>query len=150
MKARILLAMAAAAAFAAPLAAQTSAGSDKDRSAAGRGKASSAALFDRLDKNKDGFVTRDEARDATELQGRFAELDVDNDGKISRGEMRALDGQGAAGSNAQSSSASRGRDVANPNPAGGSTGGVGGSTGPAGSSSGPNPAGEAPKSGVSK
>jgi len=55
---------------------------------------------DRLDKNNDGFVTRDEARDATELQGRFAELDKDNDGKLSLGEMRGLDSdrRGAAGS----------------------------------------------------
>ena len=59
----------------------------------------SAALFERLDKNQDGFVTRDEARDATELQGRFAELDKDNDGKISASEMGGLDGgRGAAGS----------------------------------------------------
>src|SRR5258706_13961903 len=66
-------------------------------SASGR-TGGSAALFDRLDKNKDGFVTRDEARDATELQGRFAELDINNDGKISREEMRALDGPSGAGS----------------------------------------------------
>ena len=68
-------------------------------SATGR-TAGSAALFDRLDKNQDGFVTRDEARDATELQGRFAELDKDNDGKISRAEMRGLDNdrRSAAGS----------------------------------------------------
>jgi hypothetical protein len=56
----------------------------------------SAALFNRLDKNKDGFVSRDEARDATELQGRFAELDKDNDGKISASEMRGLDGSRSA------------------------------------------------------
>jgi hypothetical protein len=54
-------------------------------------RSGSEALHDRLDKNKDGYVSRDEARDATELQGRFAELDKDNDGKISRGEIRALD-----------------------------------------------------------
>lgn len=68
-------------------------------SASGR-TTGSAALFERLDKNSDGFVTRDEARDATELQGRFAELDKDNDGKLSAGEMRGLDGdrRGAAGS----------------------------------------------------
>jgi len=66
-----------------------------DRAATGR-SSSSAALFERLDKNKDGFVTRDEARDATELQGRFAELDKDNDGKISASEMRELDGERSA------------------------------------------------------
>ena len=104
-----------------------------------------AALFERLDKNKDGFVTRDEARDATELQGRFAELDKDNDGKISAAEMRAMDSgrsaTGTTGSGTTSGSAT-GR--------GGSTGGMGGSSGPAGTSSGPNPAGEAPRGGISK
>ena len=68
-----------------------------DQRAGVTGKTTSgSALFDRLDKNKDGFVTRDEARDATELQGRFAELDQDNDGKISRSEMRALDDERSA------------------------------------------------------
>jgi Ca2+-binding EF-hand superfamily protein len=87
MKAMTLLALAAAAGFAANAAAQASAQSDKR---------SATTLFERLDKNKDGFVTRDEARDAAELQGRFAELDVDNDGKISRQEMRALDAKPGA------------------------------------------------------
>ena len=80
------------------LAASASAADGKSKAApAGRTRLS-AELFERLDRNKDGFVTRDEAKDATELQGRFAELDQDNDGKISRSEMRALDNdRGAAG-----------------------------------------------------
>lgn len=43
------------------------------------------ARFARLDKNGDGFVTKDEfpARRAD----RFAELDADKDGKLSRSEM---------------------------------------------------------------
>jgi hypothetical protein len=100
---KTLVAAAVAASFALPFAA--SADNDKLRnekaggsSASGR-TTGSVALFDRLDRNRDGFVTRDEARDATELQGRFAELDKDNDGKISRSELRALDNErrGAAG-----------------------------------------------------
>jgi hypothetical protein len=63
---------------------------------AASGKTDSARLIERLDRNNDGFVTRDEARDATELQGRFAELDKDNDGKISAAEMRALDRERSA------------------------------------------------------
>ena len=56
-------------------------------------EATSSKLLQRLDRNNDGFVTRDEAKDATELQGRFVELDTNNDGKISEAEMRAIDGE---------------------------------------------------------
>jgi hypothetical protein len=105
----------------------------------------SAALFDRLDKNQDGFISRDEARDATELQGRFAELDKDNDGKISRSEIRSMDGgRGATGTTGSGTMGGSSTGM------GGSTGGMGGSSGPAGTSSGPNPAGEAPRGGISK
>ena len=91
--------IAAAVALAAATA-QASAQADKDRKAdtapAGGRTSAATALFERLDRNDDGFVTRDEARDATELQGRFAELDKDNDGKISRSEMRGLDSDRSA------------------------------------------------------
>ena len=101
MKRKTLIAMAVAGAFAAPFAV-LSADTDKTDQPSGTSASghtsSSSALFERLDK-QDGFVTRDEARDATELQGRFAELDKDNDGKISRSEIRALDAErSAAGS----------------------------------------------------
>ena len=98
MNASTLVTAAFAAAFASLLAAPVSAADDEAKAkVAPAGRTSpSAALFERLDKNKDGFVTRDEARDATELQGRFAELDTDNDGKISRAEMRALDNERSA------------------------------------------------------
>ena len=109
MNRKTLIAVAVASAFAVPFAAsadddKTQAAPSKTEKAPGSAASgrttSSAALFDRLDKNNDGFVTRDEARDATELQGRFAEMDKDNDGKLSRSEMRALDNdrRGAAGS----------------------------------------------------
>jgi len=84
------------AAAAATLLAASASADDKPKTAPSGRTSPSAALFERLDKNKDGFVTRDEARDATELQGRFAELDTDNDGKISRSEMRALDNERSA------------------------------------------------------
>jgi hypothetical protein len=125
MKRNTLIAMAVAGLLAAPFAAQSSVDSDNiqiaqaatsqpqegrtppgspaspgsidQRSVTGR-SSDSAALFERLDRNKDGFVTREEARDAAELQGRFAELDKDNDGKISASEMRELDsGRSATG-----------------------------------------------------
>lgn len=44
--------------------------------------------FDELDRNHDGFLSRDEANDARELQARFSELDANNDGKLSRAEYR--------------------------------------------------------------
>ena len=98
MKRKPLIAMAAGV-LAAALTAPASAVDDKAKAAPTGRTTPSEALFERLDRNNDGFVTRDEARDATELQGRFAELDKDNDGKISRAEMRALDGErSAAGS----------------------------------------------------
>ena len=123
MKLKILMTVAVAGAFAVPCAALAQSGAT----------AASGKLFDRLDRNNDGFVSRDEANDATELQGRFTELDKNNDGKLSAEEMHGLD------------DAASGRTGVR-----GSTGGMGGSSGPAGSSSGPNPAGEAPGRGISK
>lgn len=96
MKRNILIAAVFAYALAAQAAGNQAAKNVPPR-AAGGGTVS-AGLLERLDRNNDGFVTRDEARDASELQGRFAELDKDNDGKISAAEMRALDAErGSAG-----------------------------------------------------
>ena len=74
----------------------TPSGSTVGTTSSGASASGAAALFKRLDRNNDGFISRDEAKDATELQGRFAELDQDNDGKISRSEMQGLDA-GATG-----------------------------------------------------
>ena len=46
--------------------------------------------FAELDRNHDGFLSRDEANDAPELQARFSELDANNDGKLSRAEYRLV------------------------------------------------------------
>ena len=89
---KTVVALAVAGTLAAPALA---AGEGAKTTAAGR-TSPDAALFERLDRNKDGFVSRDEAKDATELQGRFAELDADNDGRISRSEMRALESERSA------------------------------------------------------
>src|SRR5438128_10839767 len=61
---------------------------DRDAST---GTTSNRMGFDRLDKNRDGFISRDEAKDAAELNTRFSELDKNNDGKLSREEYNALD-----------------------------------------------------------
>src|SRR6267142_2287692 len=109
---KTLIAVAVAGAFALPVAALASADSDNIVVAqAGGGDAITSAMsgtgasnarmgFDRLDRNRDGFISRDEARDANELKTRFSELDKDNDGKLSREEYDALDmgARGARGS----------------------------------------------------
>ena len=114
---KTLMAIAVAGAFALPVAALASAGSDNIvvAQAGGTGGADAATSsqqagsatgasgtrmgFDRLDKNRDGFISRDEAKDAAELNTRFSELDKNNDGKLSREEYNALDtsARGATG-----------------------------------------------------
>ena len=107
---KILIAIAVAGAFAAPVAAQMSPGADKTQQAqpvppvpqAGAGEAKSGAgatapsAFDALDRNKDGYLSRDEAKDAA-WSNRFSELDKDNDDRLSRSEFEAMTSSGAAG-----------------------------------------------------
>ena len=54
------------------------------------GDAGTDGRFHDLDRNGDGFVSRDEGRDAEELNTRFSELDANNDGKLSRDEYAVL------------------------------------------------------------
>ncbi|HZE60729.1 MAG TPA: EF-hand domain-containing protein [Burkholderiales bacterium] len=58
-----------------------------------------ASRFDELDKNHDGYISRDEGRDAEELNTRFSELDTNNDNKLSRDEYNVLNqnARGASG-----------------------------------------------------
>jgi hypothetical protein len=49
------------------------------------------ARFSQLDRNSDGFMSRDEAREAEELNTRFSELDINNDGKLTRDEYAVLE-----------------------------------------------------------
>jgi len=107
---KTLMAIAVAGAFALPVAALASAGSDNivvaqaganppSTASPGTGSSANATRFDSLDKNRDGFISRDEAKDAMELNTRFSELDKNNDGKLSREEYNALDtsARGATG-----------------------------------------------------
>ena len=107
---KTLMAIAVAGAFALPVAALASAGSDNivvaqagvnppGTASPGTGSSANATRFDSLDKNRDGFISRDEAKDAMELNTRFSELDKNNDGKLSREEYNALDtsARGATG-----------------------------------------------------
>ena len=85
---RTLIALAAAGIVALPMAASAAddRASDKD-AAAGTTRGD---RFDQLDKNHDGFISRDEGKDAEELNTRFSELDTNNDNKLSREEYNAL------------------------------------------------------------
>ena len=96
------MAVALAGAFALP-AAFASAADDMatrpSKAATSSSGATSGARFDELDKNHDGFISRDEGKDAEELNTRFTELDTNNDNKLSREEYSALgkDARGASG-----------------------------------------------------
>jgi hypothetical protein len=87
---KILKAIAVAGIFALPAAAAMAAPDE----------AGSSARFESLDRNADGFVSRDEAKDAEELHTRFSELDVNNDGKLTRDEYTALQREARAPGNA--------------------------------------------------
>ena len=144
MKAKQVMALVIAAAFAAPVAAQSGSGTvqPKDSNPAAEPKAfgggvdrsgagSSAGGFAAMDRNNDGYISREEARDAS-WNNRFSEFDKDNDGRLSRSELEAL--QGAAGG---------GRDANSPS----TTGGMGGSVGPGGTQSGSSTSGVGDKPG---
>ena len=89
---KTLIAVAVAGACALPLAAASAAGDKLLVAQAGGGAGATANnRFNALDKNHDGFISRDEAKDADELNTRFSELDKNNDGKLSREEYNALD-----------------------------------------------------------
>jgi hypothetical protein len=60
--------------------------------------ATAAGGFAAIDKNHDGYISRDEARDAT-WENRFSELDKDNDGRLSQSEFDAM--QAGAGASAK-------------------------------------------------
>lgn len=116
MKLKAAIAIAVAGAFALPLAAQASAEADRmilaqapltgGSNAADRKpntpKAEAGATakggFAAIDKNHDGHISRDEAKDAT-WENRFSELDRDNDNRLSQSEFDAMQaGAGASGS----------------------------------------------------
>jgi hypothetical protein len=85
----MLIAVSVAAAFALPLTVQ--AGGDKQSAsgaAAGASQSGAEKMFQSLDKNKDGFISREEAK-GTPHDKDFAKLDTNHDGKLSRQEHAA-------------------------------------------------------------
>lgn len=50
--------------------------------------AQAAPIFEQLDSNRDGVVTKDEAKRSADVTARFKELDADRDGRISAAEFR--------------------------------------------------------------
>ena len=148
MNLKTVIALAIAAAFAAPVAAQTSSGTDNrvtggtnapDRPAntpksETPAAAAGASGFSALDRNNDGYISREEARDAS-WSNRFTEFDKDNDSRLSLGEFDAM--QAAAGGSAEIRSGSGAS----------TTGGMGGSVGPGGTQSGSSTSGVGDKPG---
>lgn len=50
-----------------------------------------APMFKELDTNKDGYISRDEARRSADTSARFNEMDADRDGRISAAEWKAAE-----------------------------------------------------------
>ncbi len=109
MQRNTLIAAAIAAVFAFPLA--TYAAGDKASSAGGgatKSDGGAEAMFKSLDKNNDGFISKDEAK-GTPHDKDFAKLDKNKDGKLSRQEHAAAPehaGQASTGSTSSTSGSS--------------------------------------------
>jgi hypothetical protein len=82
-----LIAAAVAAVFALPVAA-LAAGDKAPSSASTSGSSGAEAMFKSMDKNNDGFISKEEAK-GTPHDKDFATLDKNNDGKLSRDEHAA-------------------------------------------------------------
>ena len=109
MQRKSLLAAVLAAAFAFPLAASAGTDKAKSTSANGANDGGAAAMFKSMDKNGDGFISKDEAK-GTPHAADFASLDKNGDGKLSPDEHAAakehVAARAKAGSTASSTSTS--------------------------------------------
>lgn len=52
------------------------------------GSSGDSNMFHELDTNRDGFISKDEARRSAEVSARFNDLDTDKDNRISASEFR--------------------------------------------------------------
>ena len=81
----------------APITSGTNAADRKPNTPKAEAGATSRGGFSAIDKNNDGYISRDESKDAT-WSNRFTELDKDNDGRLSQSEFNAMQaGAGATG-----------------------------------------------------
>ena len=101
LKSKSLLAVALAAAFALPVAANA-AGTDRPSGSASSGGGSTPSMK-QLDTDRDGTISKEEAKKSSTVSKRFKELDKDSDGKLSATEMNAAEATGAGGSGKSSS-----------------------------------------------
>jgi Ca2+-binding EF-hand superfamily protein len=62
---------------------------DKEKSTVGNATRSDDSGFAKLDKNKDGYISKAEAKGDAELTKNFDKWDLNNDGKINRAEYLA-------------------------------------------------------------
>ena len=78
-----------ASAFALAVGSAWAADTDKEKSTVGNATRSDDSGFAKLDKNKDGYISKAEAKDEPELAKNFDKWDLNNDGKINRAEYLA-------------------------------------------------------------
>jgi hypothetical protein len=95
---RLKTLVAVAAAFAVPLSTHAQSSKPSSGTSAGAPAAPSAGVS-AMDKNKDGSISREEAK-GTPLEKDFSKLDKDGDGKLSQGEIAAASSGAASGSTA--------------------------------------------------
>ena len=84
MNRKTMIVAAIASAFAFPLAANAGS-TDKQKQATNANDGGAAAMFKSMDKNADGFISKEEAVGSPH-QADFASLDKNNDGRLSREE----------------------------------------------------------------
>ena len=80
----------------APISSGTNSADRKPNTPKAESGATARGGFAGIDKNNDGYISRDEARDAT-WENRFSELDKDNDNRLSQSEFDAMQAGAASG-----------------------------------------------------
>lgn len=99
-----LIAALVAAAFAFPLTAAAGGAGKHAHSTSASNDGGAEAMFKSLDKNNDGFISREEAKGSAH-EADFAKLDKNSDGKLSRSEHANADAHLAAKSKDKAASA---------------------------------------------